>query len=40
MEELGQGGFGKVFKTQVKGKECALKLIEARIMIKEENGLH
>ena len=40
MELKGKGAFGKVFKTHLKGNECALKLIDLQIIIKEENGLN
>ena len=40
MDLIGRGSFERVFKSGVKGKECALKLIEAYIIIKEQNGLN
>ena len=39
MKEIGKGGFGQVFKVQVEGKECALKLILLPVIFNEENGL-
>ena len=39
MELIGQGASAQVFKTQIKSKECALKLIKVNIKIQEENGL-
>ena len=33
MELIGQGASAQVFKTQIKSKECALKLIKVNIKI-------